>query len=174
MPVWMTSDSGSRSSATCISASAASKRERDARNIACHWRVGAWPGLRSIARANSASACRPVPVEPELDERQRGMSLGEALVEFERLGGGLACLANRRRDGRRPQADRDQRAAVGQPGVGERVAGIFAHRALEELLRLLQRMAGAHVREILARADTADRPWRSRCAACSVAASDRA
>ena len=41
-----------------------------------------------------------------------------------------------------------QRAAIRQAGVGQRKPGVLAHRALEELLRLLQRVAGAVVREI--------------------------
>ena len=65
----------------------------------------------------------PVPVEPELDEGQRGMALGEAFVELERLERGLARLADGRPDGGRAEADRQQRAAIRQPGVGERVRG---------------------------------------------------
>ena len=83
----------------------------------------------------------PVPVEAELDEGQRRMRLGEPFVQLQRLQRGAARLLDQALPTMRAQADGDERAAIRQPRVRQRVLRIFRHGSFEERLRELQRVA---------------------------------
>ena len=87
---------------------------------------------------NSALGARPVPIEAELDERQRGVAVGQAVVELERLERRGARLIDQAGDRRRPRkltAISEQQSA--SPAYASAYLRIFGDRALEERPRLL-------------------------------------
>ena len=63
----------------------------------------------------------PVPFEAELDERERRMPVREALVELQCGQGGRAAVRDQAGARRRAQADGDERTAIRQAGVRQRV-----------------------------------------------------
>lgn len=83
----------------------------------------------------------PVPLKDVEDAGQGGVRLSEPFVEVERLERGFLCPRHHFR--RRQQVEvREQAVTVGESGIGEGVAAVFADGLLEVRNRLAKTLFG--------------------------------
>ena len=78
----------------------------------------------------------PVPVETELDVRERGVDFSGRLVQLERPIRRGPRQLYRALSVDRPEESGREGVAVSETGVGQRVAGVGGDRLLEKIARL--------------------------------------